>query len=386
MVIVANYLPDCQYSMLSHSLLVKFLLDKADIPSIIIRPRNCVGKLSRYFPKFEKLFGYIDKFLLFPLELLFVRFTSGRFGVFHIIDHSNSLYSFVLSGHPHVLTCNDLLAIKSARGCFPDNPVKFSGKLLQKIIVLGLNHCKNILCISNKTLVDLSFVLNKPTSSFDVTLLPLTYPFEPLSKSDCIRILSQQKLVAQLLPESGFILHVGGQIWYKNRLGLCQIYKRYVERLAGMSCQPLVLAGKSPSGDLQKFVQANRHLDIRFIANPSNEELNALYSLATVLFFPSIEEGFGWPILEAMSCGCPVITNSKPPMTEVGGDAAVYVDITSVDAAANTLHDVIQWSDHFRASQIAKCLLNAKRFDSDIYFEQLLSAYTRASNQSHLTE
>lgn len=384
--VVANYLPDRQYSMLNHALLVKSLLDKASVPSVIVRPQDRAGKLRNLFPSLEKWLGYIDKYILFPLELLFLRLTSGRSGVFHIIDHSNAMYSFALSGHSHVITCNDLLAVKSARGEFPENQVNFSGKLLQKIIVLGLKNCQHILCISNKTAADLSLVLKKPVSAFCVTLLPLTYPFAPLSKSESIRLLSNQNQGTQGLSESGFFLHVGGQIWYKNRIGLCHIYKKYVE-LAGVGpCLPLVLAGMAPSNQLDRFVQSNRHLDIRFIVCPSDEELNALYSLATALCYPSIEEGFGWPILEAMSCGCPVITNSKPPMSEVGGHAAVYIDIVCTDTAANVFLDVSKWSDQFRALQIDKCLRNARRFNSDKYGKQLLSAYNRAATLGGVSE
>ena len=56
-----------------------------------------------------------------------------------------------------------------------------------------------------------------------------------------------------------------------------------------------------------------------------NQDLRAAYSVAAVLLFPSLDEGFGWPIAEAMACGCAVITTDQEPMTEVGGDAAFYL-------------------------------------------------------------
>ena len=56
----------------------------------------------------------------------------------------------------------------------------------------------------------------------------------------------------------------------------------------------------------------------------SDANLQALYSLATALLYPSWQEGFGWPIIEAQSCGCPVFTSNRAPMTEVASTAAVY--------------------------------------------------------------
>ena len=58
-----------------------------------------------------------------------------------------------------------------------------------------------------------------------------------------------------------------------------------------------------------------------------NEALAALYSGAELLLFPSLEEGFGWPIIEAQASGCRVVTTGKAPMTEVGGNAAFYLPI-----------------------------------------------------------
>jgi len=57
-----------------------------------------------------------------------------------------------------------------------------------------------------------------------------------------------------------------------------------------------------------------------------DEDLVALYNMATVFVFPSVYEGFGMPVLEAMACGCPVITTCESCLPEVAGEAALYVD------------------------------------------------------------
>jgi glycosyltransferase involved in cell wall biosynthesis len=66
----------------------------------------------------------------------------------------------------------------------------------------------------------------------------------------------------------------------------------------------------------------------------TQEQLCAIYSAAQALIFPSFYEGFGWPIIEAQACGCPVFTSNRAPMTEVGGTAAIYFDPLDEEKAA----------------------------------------------------
>jgi glycosyltransferase involved in cell wall biosynthesis len=76
---------------------------------------------------------------------------------------------------------------------------------------------------------------------------------------------------------------------------------------------------------------------IRWLDYIKDDELSALYGGATFLAFPSLLEGFGLPILEAMSVGCPVLTSNVSSMPEVGGNAALYVDPYDIDAMAHGL-------------------------------------------------
>jgi glycosyltransferase involved in cell wall biosynthesis len=79
---------------------------------------------------------------------------------------------------------------------------------------------------------------------------------------------------------------------------------------------------------------ADRIVELGYV---SDAVLRALYARATAFLYPSLYEGFGLPILEAMASGCPVVTSNMAPMTEVGGDAAVYVDPRRSDDVAVAL-------------------------------------------------
>ena len=97
----------------------------------------------------------------------------------------------------------------------------------------------------------------------------------------------------------------------------------------GIPTVPLILAGKPISFDIADLIKAHSYLPIYQVIQPSSRQLQSLYSLASLLLFPSHHEGFGWPILEAMACGCPVVTTERPPMTEVAGSAGFYIDSTN---------------------------------------------------------
>ena len=97
---------------------------------------------------------------------------------------------------------------------------------------------------------------------------------------------------------------------------------RCVERMP--AAPPLVIVGKplhARAGDADRGAFAAADVSSRCRAI-GDDELAAVYSRAALLLFPSLAEGFGWPVLEAMACGCRVVTSNRAPMTEVGGDAA----------------------------------------------------------------
>ena len=178
-------------------------------------------------------------------------------------------------------------------------------------------------------------------------LQPLNYRFIPMRKREAQKIIQQNKIMNKWITDKGFILHVGGNQWYKNRRGVCEIYGEVykLREKKMMETQPLILAGKKPTKEIIEFIQNNKHLKILFVVSPSNEEINALYCMAKLFLFPSIKEGFGWPVVEAMACGCPVVTTNREPLTEAGGNAAIYIDPKDIGSAAITTNEVMEWSE-----------------------------------------
>ncbi len=105
-------------------------------------------------------------------------------------------------------------------------------------------------------------------------------------------------------------------------------------------------------------------------------ELAKLYRSAEALVYPSLFEGFGLPVLEAMSCGCPVLTSWRSPMEEIAGKAGWYFDPEDEDSILTTLQDFLKDPEE-RAKRVQMGLERAQRFTLPFFSEQLYEVYQR---------
>jgi glycosyltransferase involved in cell wall biosynthesis len=123
---------------------------------------------------------------------------------------------------------------------------------------------------------------------------------------------------------------------------------------------------------MRDFVHAGGLADkVVELQGVGNEDLGALYSSAVASLFPSLQEGFGWPIVEAQACGCPVFTSNRAPMTEVGGNAAVYFDPTQITSAADTIIQHLPRVQEMRQAGLE----NAKRFRTEAMIAGYVALY-----------
>lgn len=134
-----------------------------------------------------------------------------------------------------------------------------------------------------------------------------------------------------------YLLCVSNRKGHKNEL-------RVVESFA-LSCLAtdmwLVFTG-SPTTDLMNCVNHYRLTQrVRFLGVVPDRELPSLYRSAEALVFPSLYEGFGLPVLEAMACGTPVVTANTTALPEVAGDAALLVDPTSVEQISAAMQQIV---------------------------------------------
>lgn len=364
--LLANYLNDRQESMQRFAALMGCGLMKAGHEVRILRPPAYVGKLHSSAEGFGKWLGYVDKFGLFPPLL---KSAVKWADVVHICDHSNSFYTKHIGSVPHIVTCHDLLAIRSALGEIPQKQTTWTGRQLQRLIVKGLTEAQHIVCVSEATRRDLLRVVDIPENRVSRTYNSLNYPYSRMEAHEAAFRIRELGID----PNQSFLLHVGGNQWYKNRVGVFRIFAILTQLMPGRSLK-LVMVGKPWTSEMRRFILEHGLNDATLeVAGVAEEDLRALYSTASMMIFPSFQEGFGWPIIEAQACGCPVATSNRPPMNEVGGNAAIYIDPDNPESAAAAVQRALSRIDGIRELSLA----NAARFKCSTMIDSYLSLYDK---------
>lgn len=352
----------------------------------VISPKPYFFRLS--FPDaVKKWLGYIDQYIIFPRQLR--RLLKKEKDILVVFtDQALGPWVPIASQLPHVIHCHDFLAQRSALGEIKENPTGITGRLYQAYIRYGYTKGRNFISVSQRTQQDLHrFMPDKPALSRVV--------YNGMNRSFSCHLPEQARASfgkrVNLDLASGYLLHVGGNSWYKNRRGIIEIYDAY--RSKGGEPLPLLFVGESPEGDVLLAYQSSPYKqDIYFFQGIEDKYVQYAYSGACVFLFPSLAEGFGWPIAEAMACGCPVITTNETPMTEVAGKAAFLIERRPADGSgvaewahqsAEILRRVIALTEEERADVKSAGLENVLRFNSELALDQIESIYKEVCFASH---
>ncbi|MDM0074654.1 glycosyltransferase family 1 protein [Variovorax sp. J2P1-59] len=359
--LIANYEPDGQTSMLAFKRVLERELPGVGCELRVISPPKRVLRVpvaSRWW----KWLGYVDKFILFLPSLAgHVRWAD----VVHVADHSNGMYIPRVKAKPNVITCHDVIAVQAAQGLVDGWNVGWTGRLFQRLIVKGMAGADLIACVSEMTRREVLAMGFADERKVTTVLNGLNDNFSPVAPDEAQRLLDRLEISVQ----DKFLLHVGWDLDRKNRRGVLEAFIALQERAAAAGVAPvmdrLLFVGPELSPESAKLAQAHGVADrIKTVHKISHEELRAIYSSATALLFPSLQEGFGWPIIEAQACGCPVFTSNLAPMNEIGGEGAVYVDpgdpaamAAAIEQAAPRLGDMrrlgLENAAHYTSTQMA---------------------------------
>jgi glycosyltransferase involved in cell wall biosynthesis len=322
--LIGNYAPDQQRSMQRFLAMLEAGLRGKGLNVTVMSPPVVFGKLALNNRILKKWLGYVDKLLVFPRTL---RRCPVSHDLVHICDHSNAMYATVLSrtearGIPVVVTCHDLIAVRGASGAFPEIRVRWSGKKLQSLVRIGLTKATRVVCISRATAADLGRLLEVDEGRFPIVNLGIQESFR------------NPALPPRQTPAPYFI-NVGDGSWYKNRAFVIAVF---AQLKCSISDLVLKIVGAPITATEQRLLVEYRLQDSVFwLSGLSDDELCAEYRGAQALFFPSLIEGFGWPIIEAQAAGCPVITSDREPMREISGTAALLIDPSDVQAASEAI-------------------------------------------------
>src|SRR5262249_26954971 len=139
-----------------------------------------------------------------------------------------------------------------------------------------------------------------------------------------------------------YFLAIGPTYPHKNFEFLIETYNELNSEIK-KSHRLLIVGGlKGYLGEIKRLVnELNLENNVKFLGYVPAEELPSLYQNAECLIFPSLYEGFGFPLVEAMACGCPVLASNTSSMPEICGDAAIYFDPTNKQSLKKAIEEII---------------------------------------------
>ncbi|MFZ9730241.1 MAG: glycosyltransferase family 4 protein [Ilumatobacteraceae bacterium] len=239
------------------------------------------------------------------------------------VQHATSIIPFASSPQlPLVVTVHDV--------AFLHYPQFFTARG-RTVFARSLDAVKRratlVLCSSRATFDDCA------ANGFDtdrLRLVPLGVRVQTASASHVAEVRERLRLPSE------YLLFVGTLEPRKNLPRLLEAH-----RLLGESVPTLVVAGAAGWGDESLSSQIAAASNVAFVGHVESHDLPALYAGATTLCYPSLMEGFGLPVLEAMAQGTPVVTSVGTSTQEVAGGAAVLVDPLSVESIAEGIRDAL---------------------------------------------
>jgi len=298
-----------------------------------------------------------------------VEWLTGRIDIFHSPD-----FTLPPTGRRTrtLLTVHDLSFIRD-----PESATPALRRYLTTVVPRSVARADHILADSHATRADLIELYRTPAEKISVLYSGVHESFRPVT--DAVTLAAVRARYG--LGDAPFVLAVGTLQPRKNYVRLIQAFAAIskIESPAAVQASSLHLIIAGGKGWLYDSIFAEiERLGLRdrvlFPGFVDDDDLPALYSAARVLAYPSLYEGFGLPMLEAMACGTPVVASAAACLPEVAGDAALIVPPTEVDALAAALEQALSDED-LRASLIAKGFERARQFSWDKSARQLLDIY-----------
>jgi glycosyltransferase involved in cell wall biosynthesis len=265
-----------------------------------------------------------------------------------------------------VVTIHDLIFMR-----FPQWYKRIDRKIYEKKFRYSSEVANSVVTVSNQTKSDLVHFFGTDEKKINVI-------YQGCNELYTRALTEDQKLpvIKKFSLPSEYILYVGT---IEERKNLLQIVKAIHQFKIDI---PLVVVGR-PTQYKEKVIeyfQKNKLNNILFLQNVDINELPAIYQSASIFVYPSIFEGFGIPILEALWSNIPVITSKGGCFDEVGGPSTIYVDPQEVDELGNAIIRVL--SDKAMAKvMVENGYLHAQKFSNGLISEQLMELYIKIANE-----
>jgi glycosyltransferase involved in cell wall biosynthesis len=287
--------------------------------------------------------------------------------------HCPYFASPLLSSIPTVVTIHDTIPL-----LLPEYRARVAGRAYSGLSALAARRARAIIAVSEYSKHDIERTLGLPPDRIHVIGNAVDDSYQPISDPRLLAAVRERYGLAER-----FILYFGGFDVRKNVNRLVEAYAQIRSRLD--EPYQLVLAGRlhlvghplyPDPRPLIRELGLESH--VVFTGQIREQDKAPLYSAGELFVFPSIYEGFGMPVLEAMACGAAVITSNVSALPEVAGDAAVLVDPLSTEAIGEAMLELL--ADPARRAALGQAArARAAHFSWGAVAEQTLKVYAQAA-------
>lgn len=284
----------------------------------------------------------------------------AKLDVFHGLSHE--LPSGISSVTKTVVTVHDLIFLR-----YPQFYKALDRWIYTKKLTYACKEADCIIAISEQTKNDLIEFLKVPAEKIVVVYQGCHPNFHRSFSKEELRSIQQK----YHLPEQ-YLLNVGTIESRKNVLLLVKALKEMKN-----TSIPLVIVGRPTAylEEVKSFIAASGlEKRVHFIHKVSFADLPAIYQLSSIFIYPSLFEGFGIPLVEAIACGVPVITSTGSCFSEAAGPAALYVDPKDVKGMADSIEKVLA-NPSLRQSMVEQSTTYIKRFESEVIAGEMMKVY-----------
>ena len=292
--------------------------------------------------------------------------TIGRqSGIVHLPNQDFSRYAFFINS-PFIVTAHDVVRL-----CFGFAKETVSERILLKLDTHYIKRASHIITVSQNTKQDLMKYLKIPENRISVIYNGIDHSiFKPYD----VKIL-----------DNPYILYVGSERPRKNLGRLFEAFAKVKSELPELKLVKAGAVGRSEEyrrNVMRKLDSLGITREVIFVEHTSGLDLAHYYSSASLLAYPTLYEGFGLPPLEAMACGCPVVTSNTSSLPEVVGKASIMVDPYDTDGLAQAMKQVLT-DDKLRDDMVRKGLEQAKRFSWEETARKTQEVYNKVAEQRH---
>ena len=324
--------------------------------------RSLLNGLNKYYQHYWK----------YPLDI-----KRQEVDIFHVIDHSHGHLCYWLkhTGKPVVVTCHDLINFIQPENGRTQAVIPAISTPVWKLSVKGIREADRIITVSAHTAKDVEQILNIKSQELTVVPNAVEPIFRPISQTE----VDDFRRRNGILPETTCILNVGSNHPRKNVL---TILKSIQALLAKGLPVHFFKTGEELKGELKTFIDShNLNTNITYLGKPDKETLVKIYNAADILLAPSLYEGFGMTILEAMACGTPAIASNVASLPEVAGDAGMLVNPMNIQEIIEAVCRLRNDPELYQ-KLIDKGLNRAKLFTWEKTAEQVANIYSNLVNTS----